>query len=366
MEQFDLAIIGGGPAGYAGLMRAIDFGKKVCLIEKSEIGGAGVRNGALSSKTLWELSERFLTTKETLHSNGKLSFDNTWSHAQQGAESVVETRIAQLHYQIDVLCKQYPDQIVLKKGTAEFESNTVLHIHSENGSEKIEAQFILIATGSSPRKLPNIPIDEEHILTSDGISKLTEFPKSLVILGAGVIGCEFATIFSNFGKTKVFLIDRANRVLPFEDQDVSDMVAENLRKNNVVIHNEAQFKGMEVIKGQVQYEIQYPQGMQQLIRVEKALVSVGRIPNTQHLGLEKLGVNLSPTGHIINQDTQTNIPNIFAAGDVSGHMALVNVGEIEARHAVEKMFGSSGEALSYDNLCTIMFLHPEVASIGFN
>ena len=203
-------------------------------------------------------------------------------------------------------------------------------------------------------------------MTSDGIDQIEDFPESLVIVGAGVIGCEYATIFSNFGKTKVYLIDRGDHILPFEDDDISKIVAKNLEKHGVRIHHKASLLRMEIVDGIVEYEIDCD-GEKEVIRVEKALLSVGRVPNLKGIGMEELGIKMGKSGrHIGDDDTQTNIPNIYAAGDASGRIALVNMGEIEARHAVEKMFGGKVERLSYDNVCTIMFLEPEVAAVGMN
>ena len=176
----------------------------------------------------------------------------------------------------------------------------------------------------------------------------------------------YATIFSNFGKTKVYLIDRADRILPFEDEDVAGMVSENLKANGVTIHSTAKLDRMEIVDGEVEYEISNDDGSREIIRVEKALLSVGRIPNVENLGLENAGVNLSDRNYISDNNTQTNVPNIYAVGDVSGHIALVNIGEIEGRHAVERMFDGKTDSVSYDNICTIMFLSPEVASVGMN
>src|SRR5690606_8653290 len=120
----------------------------------------------------------------------------------------------------------------------------------------INTDYIILATGSRPNKLPNIPVDEKIIMTSDGIESLDDYPKSLVIVGAGVIGCEYATIFSNFGKTKVYLIDRADKILPFEDADITKIVADNFEKNGVTIHRSAQLIRMEIIDGEVEYEIE--------------------------------------------------------------------------------------------------------------
>jgi dihydrolipoamide dehydrogenase len=140
-----------------------------------------------------------------------------------------------------------------------------------------------------------------------------------------------------------------------------------MEKKGVIIHQNASLQRMDVLNGKVEYELSYPDGKIEVIRVQKALLSIGRVPNIENLGLENAGVNMSTRGiHIGDTDTQTNIPNIYAVGDVSGRIALVNMGEIEARHAVEKIFGEPKNLLSYDNVCTIMFLQPEVAAVGLN
>jgi dihydrolipoamide dehydrogenase len=212
-----------------------------------------------------------------------------------------------------------------------------------------------------------VEVDERTIFTSDGIENLSAYPKSLVIVGAGVIGCEYATIFSNFGQTKVYLIDRADRILPFEDEDITDIVSHNLERNGVTIHHNAQLERLENRGDHVEYELSYPDGRRETIQVEKALLSIGRVPNIEQLDLAAAGVKMSKRGlHIGDDDTVTNIPNIYAVGDVSGRIALVNMGEIEARHAVELAFGHVTERLNYDNICTIMFLQPEVAAVGIN
>ncbi|MFN5183720.1 MAG: dihydrolipoyl dehydrogenase family protein, partial [Bacteroidota bacterium] len=210
----------------------------------------------------------------------------------------------------------------------------------------------------------NIPIDEKTIITSDGIKNIEQFPKSMVVLGAGGIGCEFATIFSNYGQTKVYLIDKADRILPFEDEDISETVTENLRDNGAVVHHGASLVRMDIVNGKVEYELSYKDKPNEIYTVDKALVSVGRIPNLENIGLEHAGVKLADRGAIWDDDTQTNVSNIFAAGDVTMEIALVNVGEREARHAVVRMFGDSVKPISYKNISTIMFLNPEVAAVG--
>ncbi|MEO9531744.1 MAG: NAD(P)/FAD-dependent oxidoreductase [Crocinitomicaceae bacterium] len=365
--KYDLIVIGGGPAGYAAAMRAIDFGKKVCLIEKAKVGGAGVYHGALSSKTLWELSQRVKNVNETIVSLGRDRFELSWEEVKKTLEEAVFERKFQYSCHIKLLKTNRADLFTYARGYGKIIDPHTVKVTKEDGTiEDYHSEYIIIATGSTPRTLPNIATDEKIIMTSDGIDQIEDFPKSLVIVGAGVIGCEYATIFSNFGKTKVYLIDRSDHILPFEDDDISRIVAKNLEKHGVTIHHKASLDRMEVIDGEVEYEITCD-GKKEIIRVEKALLSVGRIPNISNIGMEELGIEMGKSGrHIGDDDTQTNIPNIFAAGDVSGRIALVNMGEIEARHAVERMFGGKSERLSYDNVCTIMFLEPEVASVGLN
>lgn len=368
MENFDLIVIGGGPAGYAAAMRGIDFGKRVCLIEKDRVGGAGVYNGALSSKTLWEISQKVASVNDTISGKVREKFSLAWDDVMATVDEAVFERKFQYSCHLKLLQTETMNKLlVYERGTAGFISPNEVEI-IQNGERKVvSGHNIIIASGSRPRKMPGVNVDEQTILTSDGIENLTNYPKSLVIVGAGVIGCEYATIFSNFGKTKVYLIDRADRILPFEDTDISNIVSENLEEKGVTIHHNAQLERLENLGHEVEYELSYPDGSREVIRVEKALLSIGRVPNIETLGLEHAGVLMSKHGmHIGDDDTVTNIPHIYAVGDVSGRIALVNMGEIEARHAVERAFGTIRERLSYDNVCTIMFLQPEVAAVGIN
>ncbi|MFZ5554222.1 MAG: dihydrolipoyl dehydrogenase family protein [Bacteroidota bacterium] len=370
MEKFDICIIGGGPAGYAAAMRAVDFGKKVLLVEKDKVGGAGIYDGALSSKTMWELSEKVSSVNDTIVSVGRKRFEISWEEVMKTINEAIFDRKFQYSCHIKLLQTEAENQVFhYEKGTGTMISAHEVLIKKEEEEKVIWADHIILASGSRPKSLPNVKVDEKIILTSDGIHHLTDYPKSLVIVGAGVIGCEFATIFSNFGKTKVYIIDRADRILPFEDEDISEMVSRNLEEKGVTIHHSAQLERLEVIDGEVEYELSYADGRREKIRVEKALLSIGRQPNIESLGLEAAGVKMSKRGiHIGDIDTQTNVPHIYAAGDVSGRIQLVNVGELEGRHAVEKIvYGNNNvERISYDNVCTIMFLHPEVAAVGMN
>ena len=367
MEKYDLCVIGGGPAGYAAAMRAIDFGKKVLLVEKDKLGGYGIYDGALASKTMWELSNKIKTVKDEIGTDHS-RIDMPFSKVKEIINEALFERKFQFSCHLRIIHAE-TGLINYEKGLASFISKNEILIQKSNGSSTTAyAENTIIATGSRPRTLPSIEVDEKVILTSDGILHLDEFPKSMVILGAGVIGCEFATMFSNFGQTKVYLIDRAERILPFEDEDIADVVAANLEKNGVTIHRGAQLVRMDHLGDCVEYEIENKDGSREVIQVDKAMLSIGRVPNIEDLGLDNAGVQMSKRGvHIGDEDTRTNIPNIYAVGDVSGHMALVNVGEREARHAVVKMFADFPvKPIHYENISTIMFLSPEVAAVGLN
>ena len=365
MEKFDLCVIGAGPSGFAAAMRGIDFGKKVALIEKNRVGGAGIFNGALSSKTLWELSESYKVARSSDRGFSVRDIELNYSVVVNAMHSAVDNKYRQIREQINYY--QRKGDLSEFNGHAKLISKNEIEITIADGkTQTIWADKIVLAIGSRPRYLPDIPIDEKIILSSDGIASLSDFPSSIVILGAGVIGCEFATIFSNFGKTKVFLIDKEERILPSEDEDIAQSIASNLEQSGVVIHHGASLEKMSIVNGRVEYILNYKDGRHEIHTVDHALVSVGRVANTENLGLETVGVKLDSRGYCEDDLTQTTVENIYAVGDFTADISLVNVGELEGRYAVEKMFGKPERPLVYENISTIMFLNPEVASVGLN
>lgn len=362
MEHFDLIVIGGGPSGYAGAMRALDFGKKVLLVERKKIGGAGVYDGVLTSKTLWEYSMKVSAIREMIP-----DFKVNFHEMEKTVNEAVFERKTQMTVHSQLLQNTSHRLFFYEKGKALLIDKNTVQVTKDDGTVKMySAENILIATGSRPRIPTNITVDEQTIITSDGIKNLKEIPKSIVVLGAGVIGCEFATIFSNLGQTKVHLIDKADRILPFEDHDVAKVISDSFTAHGATIHSGSSLKRMEIKNGAVEYELEYKDGRKEIINVEKALVSIGRVANVEGIGLEAAGVRLNERGSIWDDDTQTNISNIYVAGDATTEIALVNVGEREARHAVVRMFGPTIKPLTYKNISTIMFLNPEVAAVGMN
>ncbi|MCP4868065.1 MAG: NAD(P)/FAD-dependent oxidoreductase [Proteobacteria bacterium] len=370
MSDYDLCVIGAGPSGYAAAVRAWDFGKKVALVDKGPLGGAGIHHGALSSKTLWELSKDY---RKALHRDRGFVAESVsldWGQVLHCVEQAVDEKVEQLQRQLDALSRpghDHPGSIEFIHGAAHFESASRVRIEGgDQGMRTLTADHFAVATGSRPRELPEIPVDGRTIITSDHIGGLKEFPRSLVILGAGVVGCEFATIFANYGQTKVYVIDRADRILPFEDEDVARVCSRNLENKGVTVHHRCRLVSMEVVGPQVEYTIEHHTGGREAIRVDKALISIGRVPNTGGMGLEEIGVKLDDRGYIADDDGQTTVPGIWAVGDITRDLALVSVGEEEGRHAIERIWGGRTVPMSKDNFSTIYFLDPEVATVGLS
>jgi dihydrolipoamide dehydrogenase len=364
MERYDLVVIGAGPSGFAAAMRSLDFKKKTLLIEKNRVGGAGVTNGALSSKTWWELSRETAAFRKSLRRYNMQAPNLSFSEIYEEVQRAIQERKGLLEEQMEYL-KVKSQLLSFKKGTARLVSQNEIEIENGTQKEKVWADYVILATGSRPRNLPELPIDEEIVMTSEGIEEMSDFPESMVIVGAGVIGCEYATIFSGFGKTKVHLIDKGDRILPFEDGDVVNIIERNMENNGVLIHRNSKLVRMTIVNGRVEYELEYTDKTRQVFNVARALVSVGRVPNLEHLWDDRVGINTNKQG-IENNDTQTNVANIYAIGDLTADISLVNVGELEGRYAVERIFGKPERMLVYENISTIMFLNPEVAGVGIN
>jgi len=366
MNKYDLVIVGGGPSGYAAAMRALDFKKKILLIEKNRVGGAGVTNGALSSKTWWEISREVSAFRKSLKRYNIPTPTVSFKEIQEEVRQAIQGRKSMLEDHMNALQNSnYSSLLEFKIGEARLLTHNEVEITHGAKTEVVWAENIILATGSRPRYLPELPIDEKIVMTSEGIEDMEDFPESMVIVGAGVIGCEYATIFSGFGRTKVHLIDKGDRILPFEDADVVRIIERNMDNNGVLIHRNSRLVKMKIVNGRVEYELEYTDGSREIFNVEKALVSVGRTPNYEDLWSDKVAINVTTKG-IENYDTQTTVKNIYAVGDITADISLVNVGELEGRYAVELIFGKPERKLVYENISTIMFLSPEVAGVGLN
>jgi dihydrolipoamide dehydrogenase len=365
---WDLCVLGAGPAGFAAAMRAHDLGKRVVVVERAQVGGAGIHAGALSSKTMWHLSNDYAVAARSDRGYHAGGLEVSYKAVMEEVRTAVAERRTLMERQFEFLRTADTDHgVELVRGTARFVSADKVEVNlPDGGVEAISAKNFLLATGSRPRIPDGIAVDREIVVTSDQIESFTSFPKSMVIVGAGVIGCEYATVFANFGKTKIHIIDRQPRILPFEDEDVAGEVAKSFEAMGIVIHNQSKLESLTIVDGRVEYVITNAAGKKETITVDKALVSVGRIPITEDLGLEAAGVQIDKGCGVAVTDTRSSVPNIYAVGDTTMDIALVNVAELEARYAVETMFELRPKAINYEALSAIMFLKPEVASVGVN
>ncbi len=366
--KYDVCVIGSGPAGFAAAMRSYDFGNHVAIIEGSSLGGAGVINGALTSKTLWELSNNYSTAIRTDRGYRVSGIDVDYNEVKDRVLQASKEKQYQLLSQIETFSKKSDSKrsISLIEGWAKFKNLKIIIVKTKDGETiEIEADNFVIATGSTPREHPLLKIDKHRVINSDHISLLKKFPKTILIVGAGIIGCEFATIFANFGHTQVHLLDSQNRVIPFEDEDVSDYVNKKLSDIGV-IHHKATLREIRKADTYSDIILDYDDGHTQVIAADIVLVSIGRVPNTKNLGLENLGIELDCRG-FFKVDNECRVSkNIYAAGDISGNMALVNIAELEGRFTARAMESKIKYPLNYNNISTIMFFKPEISAIGLN
>lgn len=373
MKKYDLVVIGCGGAGFAAAMRGVDFGKNVCIIEAEHIGGAGIMNGALTSKTMWELSQDYATAASIDRGYRASGLVVDYNEVRKAVIQAAKWKQYQILSQIETFspekCKN--GSIVLKRGRAKFVNKNIIEITNLKGKEKIEGNDFIIATGSRPREYPEIPTDGKRIINSNSILNLKEFPERIIIIGSGIIGCEFATIFSNFKQTEVHLLDRSHRVIPYEDDDVSNFVSKNLEENGVTIHHTANLRTIKKHDDYLEVVLDYQDGHSKVIEVDVALIAIGRVPNFETLGLENIDIFPSEKGYLnINENCMiSNNPSkchIFAAGDITGHAQLYSIAEHQGRYAVEGIYNKTIYPSDYSSMSTLMFFKPEVAAVGEN
>ncbi len=372
MNKFDLIIIGSGAAGFSAAARALDYKKHICIIEAGEIGGAGIMNGALVSKTMWELSSDYAIASKVNRGYRASGLKVNFQEVRKTVIQAAKERQYQMLSQIETFSDRNSEKgsITLIKGFAKFKDKHRIEVNSENDTQIIEGDNFIIATGSRPRAYPGIPADGKLIFNSDNILNLNKFPERMIIIGSGIIGCEFAAIFSNYKQTEVHLLDRTNRVVPFEDDDISDFVSENLEENGVKIHYEASLRTIRKKQNYLEVVLDYEKGHSKVIEVDAALIAIGRTANTENLGLKNIGFPKGKKG-IIHTDEycsleEIEINNIFAAGDITGHGQLFNIAQVQGRHIVDKLYGNLKEKITYKNMSTLMFFKPEVAAVGKN
>lgn len=354
-DKFDVLVIGAGPGGMAAATRAALRGLKVGLVNGQHLWGYGI-HGAYKSKGMYELAKDHLVACKP--DRGYLPAD------QQIDFSQVQTQLLEGSAELEAL---YQEQIGLL-GITEFKgfgSFVDPHTVSVEGAT-FYGSHIVIATGTSPKWLPGIQRGHERIMSSDEIVSLTRLPESLLILGAGIIGCEFASIFNSFG-CRITMLDARPEILSHEDDDIVEFLTENFRTNDIRIIHSARLESMSVEDDQVVTTLE--DGSR--IETERALVSVGRIACTAALNLDDAGVATDDSGFIpVNPHCQTNVEHIYAVGDVGRResdidLALVHVAEAEGNIAVNHILGGE-EPLPMEHIPFIIFTIPLIAGAGEN
>lgn len=356
--HYDLIVIGSGPAGEKGAAQAAYFGKKVALIERTPyLGGAGINTGTVPSKTLRETALYFsgLLQRGLYGIDYSLKDHMTVADFMHREQAVVAREREIIQHNLD----RHKIEIFWGEGLL-IDVHTV-QVHNTNGTDiELQADFILIATGSSPFHPPDVPFDGQSIFDSDSILHMEFIPKALAVVGGGVIGCEYASVFAALG-VQVMLIESHEQILPFVDQEIVARLIAQLNKLNVRLLLQQQVSKTEERDNHVHLTLQ---SGEELV-VDGALYASGRQGNVSSLGLEALGIEMGKRGLIVvNDKYQTTLPNIYAAGDVIGFPALASTSMEQARVAMAHAFNLSYKEHVSPVLPLAVYTVPEIAMVG--
>ncbi|HOW22651.1 MAG TPA: dihydrolipoyl dehydrogenase [Sedimentibacter sp.] len=351
MDKFDLAIIGAGPGGYVASIRAAQLGLKTVIIEKDNIGGTCLNVGCIPTKVLIKNAEIL----HELRNAGNRGIEVSVPQVNMPKINNMKNKtVNQLRNGVQMLLKANGVKII--KGEAKVISNDRMIVNDE----KISFKNLIIATGSS-NFMPPIPgIDSIDVLTSTEILDLDRVPESLAIIGGGVIGCEFATIFNSFG-SKVVIVEMLPNIVPSMDKDISSALKKKLTAEGVNIHTNCRVT--EIYKENNIYKLLLSGEKNQVIEASDVLVSVGRKANLK--GLESLGLEMDSGNRYINvnERLETSVKNVYAIGDVTGKMMLAHVATAQGIAAVENIAGKQN-SISYDIVPSCIYTIPEVSSVG--
>ncbi|HIC14483.1 MAG TPA: dihydrolipoyl dehydrogenase [Gemmatimonadetes bacterium] len=359
-EHFDLIIVGSGPGGYVAAIRAAQLGLKAACVEKDELGGVCLNIGCIPTKAL--LSSALLVSEMAgAHEHGIIAKEITFDLGPAQARS--RKVAAQMAKGIAHLFKK--NKVTHLRGVGRLKGHGKMELEAGDGSRTIyEADNIILATGSRPRDLPALKIDEDRIWSSTGALKQKKAPASLFIVGAGAIGMEFADVYDAYG-TKVTVVEALDRILPLEDAEVSRFIERLYQKRGVDIHTGARFKQAKTSKNGVSVTFDNRKGDEQVLDVDYVLSAVGRVPNSEDLGLDSVDIEVDELGFVlVDQHLSTNIPGLYAIGDVAGHQLLAHKASHEGIVCVEHITGLGHGTVDYDNVPNCTYCHPEVASVG--
>lgn len=354
--NYDVAVIGGGPGGYVAAIRAAQLGGRVVLVEKEKLGGVCLNRGCIPTKTLLKSAEKWEELSRC--SEFGLRADNIgFDYA-----AVIERKdkiVMGLRDGIEQLVKG--NGITVIRGIAVLAGPQQLEVRTAEGQEKLTAEKIIIATGSVPSTIPVPGQDLPEVISSDQLLALTTVPKSLVVIGAGVVGIEFSAIMKAFG-CEITVVEMLPTLLPMADSDVVKRMGLILRKQGIKTLAGAKVTAIEPTAGGVVVTVDTGKGMQQL-SAEKVLVATGRRPVTERLGLGSVGVISDRAGIKVNEYMETNIPGIYAIGDVTGRSMLAHTASAAGIVAAENAMGLRS-AMDYSAIPSCIFTTPEIAMVG--
>ncbi len=358
--QYDLIIIGSGPGGYVAAIRAAQLGMRVAIVEKESLGGVCLNWGCIPTKALLKSAQVFAYIQDASAygiqvQEAKPNFEAMIKRSREVAGSMSKG--------VQFLLKK--NKIDIIKGTGKLSKNRTVTVEDVQGTTTThQANHIIVATGGSSRTLPQLPIDRKKVIGYREAMVLDKQPQSIIVVGAGAIGVEFAYFYNAIG-TKVTLVEYLPRLLPLEDEDVSKEVAKSFAKAGIQVHTNAEVTGVDTQGAQCQVQLKTKEGMTQSLASDVVLSAVGIVPNIEHIGLEDMGVATDQGKVMVDDFYCTNIPGIYAIGDVVRGPALAHVASAEGIVCVEKIAGLHPEPLNYHNLPACTYCQPEVASVGY-
>ncbi len=354
MGNYDTIVIGGGPGGYVAAIKASQLGQKTVVVESQHIGGICLNWGCIPTKSLIRNAEVI----HTLHT-GKtfgFSFDNLqidYSVAQKRSRRVSKRLVKGIGF----LMKK--NKIDLLEGLGQLKSTTEVEVNGEIH----QAKNIIIATGARAKVIPGLEINGKTLLTYRQALELTEVPESLVVIGAGAIGMEFSYIFNAYG-ADVTVVEMLSHVLPLEDEDISKEMEKQAKRAGIKTKTGTRVEKIDDHGDSVTVTVS-KDGKTEEIKAQMALISIGITPNSQNIGLEEAGIATDEQGFIkIGDKMETNVPHIYAIGDVTGKLALAHVASTQGLIAAQALAGKPTRPLTYENLPRCTYTHPEVASVG--
>jgi dihydrolipoamide dehydrogenase len=362
MNIYDVAVIGSGPGGYVAAIRCAQLGMKTAIIEKYDtLGGTCLNVGCIPSKALLDSSHHYHDAIKNFEEHGieisgevKANLEKMIARKQ----NVVDQNTAGIKFLMD------KNKISVYHGLGSFEDATHINIKKSDGnSEKIEAKNTIIATGSKPSTLPFIEIDKKRVITSTEALSLKEIPKHLIVIGGGVIGLELGQVYSRLG-AEVSVIEFMDRIIPTMDGALSKELQKALKKQGVKFYTSHKVTSVKATAKQVTVIADDKKGVPVEFKGDYCLVSVGRKPYTEGLGLEKVGIKVTERGQIeVNDHLQTNVSNIYAIGDVVRGAMLAHKAEEEGVFVAETLAGQKPH-INYNLIPGVVYTWPEVAAVG--